>query len=184
MSENLKATLYSDGTEILHVTDSALWSNNSGPAYCWPDTDPQWKERGALYNWYTVETGKLCPAGWHVPSDKEWRQLEFFLGMDESVALTDGFRGKNEGGMLKTTSLWDSPNAGATDELGFKAIPTGRIGDNGEFLYLNAVAFFWSRTLDGTNRPIRRLLYYENGQISRVVATRDFGLSVRCVKDK
>ena len=184
MSENLKATLYNDGTEILHVTDSAAWSNNTGPACCWPDNDPQNKDRGALYNYYVVETQKLCPAGWHVPSAKEWRKLEYYLGMDESVSLTDGFRGENEGGMLKITSLWDSPNFGATNEILFSAKPTGRVGFEGEFLYLNATAFFWTSTRADWNRPMRRLLYFENGQISRSVAMENSGLSVRCIKDE
>ncbi len=182
MSENLKATLYNDGTEILQVTGSAEWASNAGPAYCWYDDDPQWEDRGALYNWYTVNTGKLCPAGWHVPSEIEWREFEYYLGMDEAVALTDGFRGTNEGGMLKTTKLWESPNTGATNELHFSAMPTGRRGYLGEFAYLNTTGFFWTTDTDG-QFPRRRLLLNDEGGISRSGAPENSGLSVRCIED-
>jgi len=43
-------------------------------------------KNGALYNWYTVKTGKLCPTGWHMPSDEEWKQLEMALGMTKEEA--------------------------------------------------------------------------------------------------
>ncbi len=183
MSENLKATLYNDGTEILQVIGDTEWSGNTGPAYCWYDDDPQWEDRGALYNWYTVMTGKLCPAGWHVPSEIEWQKFEYYLGMDEAVALTDGFRGTNEGGMLKTTKLWESPNTGATNELYFSAMPTGRRGYLGDFAYLNSAVFFWTTDTDG-QFPRRRLLLNDEGGISRSGAQENSGLSVRCLKDE
>lgn len=133
MSENLKATTLNNGTEIPLLADSATWSTNTGAAYCWQNNDPELADMGALYSWYTVETGKLCPSGWHVPTDLEWRQFEYFIGMDESVALTDGYRGSNQGGMLKTTTLWQSPNTGAIDAFQFSAKPSGRRGFAGEF---------------------------------------------------
>ena len=185
MSENLRATQLNDGTEIPYVTDSTSWySNGILPAYGWPEYDPKWEERGALYNYYVIETGKLCPAGWHVPSAEEWRELEYYLGMEESTILTDGFRGDNEGGMLKTTTLWDSPNTGATDELGFSALPTGRFGFEGDYGYLNSRTFFWASTRLNWNRPMRRMLDDEHGQLSRSVVMENSGLSVRCVKDE
>ena len=183
MSENLKATLFNDGSQIPLVSDDVIWEGTNGAAYCWYDNNDQVTDRGALYNWQAVETQKLCPAGWHVPSDLEWRQFEYYLGMDESIALTDGFRGSNEGGMLKTTTMWDSPNTGATDEIQYSVVPTGRRGIDGEFLYRNSAAYFWLSDLGAYNHPLRRLLLNEDGRISRSVALRNHGLSVRCVKD-
>jgi uncharacterized protein (TIGR02145 family) len=104
--------------------------------------------------------------------------------MEESTILTDGFRGDNEGGMLKTTTLWDSPNTGATDELGFSALPTGRFGFEGDYGYLNSRTFFWASTRLNWNRPMRRMLDDEHGQLSRSVVMENSGLSVRCVKDE
>ena len=72
MAENLKTTKLNDGTQILRVTDKLTWSKLNIPAYCWDNNDDGEKNKqyGVLYNWYTVETGKLCPTGWHVPSDR------------------------------------------------------------------------------------------------------------------
>ena len=75
MKENLKTTKYNDGTPIPLVAESKAWGNLSTPAYCWFKT-----KYGALYNWYTVNTGKLCPLGWHVPTDAEWTKLITYLG--------------------------------------------------------------------------------------------------------
>ena len=118
MKENLKATKLNDGTNILLETDNATWISLTDPAYCWYNNDASSYKNtyGALYNWFTVETGKLCPTGWHVPSDAEWFTLIDFLG-GESVA----------GGKLKEigNTHWNSPNTGATDEYGFTAITLG-----------------------------------------------------------
>ena len=184
MSENLKATLLNDGTEIPQISDSAEWSINKGPAYCWYDNDPQWKEFGALYSYYTVNTGKLCPGGWHAPSESEWRQLEYYLGMDDAVASTDGYRGSNEGGMLKSTTLWNNPNTGATDELYFSALPAGRRGYLGEFARLNKAAFFWSSETGVGYEPLVRIIVNDSGQISRTTSKINNALSVRCVMDE
>ena len=81
LAENLKTTKYNDGTPVSLVTDNTGWINLSTPGYCWYDNDITNRETyGALYNWYAVQTGKLCPKGWHVPSDAEWTVLTDFLG--------------------------------------------------------------------------------------------------------
>ncbi len=87
LTENLKATKYNDGTSIQFVTDNTLWATLSTPAYCWYNNDGgNYKDiYGGLYNWWAVNTGKLCPTGWHVPSDGEWTTLTSTLG-GENVA--------------------------------------------------------------------------------------------------
>ena len=74
MAENLKTTKFNDGTLIPFVSSNLEWNKLSQPAYCWYNNDElnNRKLYGALYNWFAVETGKLCPLGWHVPTDKEW----------------------------------------------------------------------------------------------------------------
>ena len=69
MAENLRTTMYSDSTSIPLVKDEIKWAILSTPAYCWYKNDEEaFKPTyGALYNWYSVNTGKLCPDGWHVP---------------------------------------------------------------------------------------------------------------------
>jgi uncharacterized protein (TIGR02145 family) len=82
MGENLKTTKLTDGESIPKITDNAAWPNLATPAYCWYNNDETAHKKiyGALYNWYTVNTGKLCPTGWHIPSDDEWKTMIAFLG--------------------------------------------------------------------------------------------------------
>jgi len=106
MAENLKTTRYNDGSNIPLVTDNTAWSNLTTPGYCWYNNDAATYKNvyGALYNWYAVNTGKLCPSGWHVPSEYEWTLLVNYLGGVYAA-----------GGKLKETGTthWYSPNAGA-----------------------------------------------------------------------
>jgi uncharacterized protein (TIGR02145 family) len=116
MAENLETTKYNDGNNIPNISDNVAWSNLTTPGYCWYNNDDSTYKNlyGALYNWYTVNRGKLCPIGWHVPTDAEWTTLTTYLG-GESVA----------GGRLKETGTmhWVSPNVGAINETGFTALP-------------------------------------------------------------
>ena len=120
IGENLKTTRYNDGTPIPLLEDELIWEDaydNKTPAYAWYDNDIINKNiYGALYNWYTVGTDKLCPTGWHVPSKEEYITLAEFAG-GEDIA----------GGKLKETGTthWKSPNTGATNELGLSALPGG-----------------------------------------------------------
>ena len=87
MVENLKTTKYNDGTAIPLVTDNTAWGALTTPGYCWYNNDSATYKNtyGALYNWYAVNTGKLAPTGWHVPTDSEWTVLTTYLG-GQSVA--------------------------------------------------------------------------------------------------
>ena len=80
MAENLRTTLFNDGTPIPLIKDEKEWEQATTPAYCWYDNDKKkhGDTYGPLYNWYTVNTGKLCPVGWHVPSDDDWTALTHF----------------------------------------------------------------------------------------------------------
>lgn len=114
MVENLNTTRYRDGSDILNVTDNTEWSELTIGAYCNYDNDVNNANiYGALYNWYTVNTGNLCPTGWHIPSEGEWTVLISSLG-GESVA----------GGKLKQigTEYWEDPNNPATNEVGFNGL--------------------------------------------------------------
>ena len=117
MVENLKTTRYNDGTDILSITDNTTWENLITPGYCFYNNGVVNKNTyGALYNWYAVNTGKLAPKGWHVPTNDEYTTLITFLG-GESVASS---KLKESG-----TSHWQSPNTEATNQSGFTALPGG-----------------------------------------------------------
>jgi len=98
MVENLKTTRYNDGMAIPNVTDSATWEALTTPAYRWYKNDADtYKNDGAYYNWYVIGTGKLCPSGWHVPSEPEWNVLMNFInryGYGFSAIPASSFRGK------------------------------------------------------------------------------------------
>jgi hypothetical protein len=88
MAENLKTTRYNDNTEIPNVTDDDIWKDLITPAYCCIFNDPATYKNicGAIYNWYAINTGKLCPSGWHVSTDNDWKTLEMYLGMTQEQA--------------------------------------------------------------------------------------------------
>jgi uncharacterized protein (TIGR02145 family) len=175
MAENLKVTKFNNGDDIPFVTDPTSWSNLTSPGYCWYVNTSETNEYGALYNWYTVNSGNLCPTGWHVPSDVEWTTLTNYLG-GTSVA----------GGKLKETGTehWMSPNTGATNETGFTALPGGCRDSNGVYTYMSTGGFYWSTTPVGVStRAWYRYLNYNEATISRLNNNKNTGYSVRCIKD-
>jgi len=184
MVENLKTTKYNDGTAIPNVTDNTAWAHLTTGAYCWYNNDISNKTSyGALYNWYTVNTGKLCPTGWHVPSGAEWTTLVDYLGGWEI-----------NGGKLKEagTTHWQSPNLGATNETGFTGLPgSDRSYNDGLFTDMGRFGFWWSITpyidIWGENRAGYFTLYKD--ETWGDIGTESFGspigngYSVRCLKD-
>jgi uncharacterized protein (TIGR02145 family) len=128
-----------------------------------------------------------------VPSDDEWKQLEMYLGMSQSEADDTGWRGTDEGGKLKATGtieggdgLWDEPNAGATNESGFSALPGGyREPFDGDFYYQGRQGYFWSSSEFDSNCAWVRALIDINSQVGRFSREvyKQHGFSVRCVRD-
>ncbi|RLD65865.1 MAG: hypothetical protein DRI98_14250, partial [Bacteroidetes bacterium] len=188
MAENLKTTKYNDNTDITLVTDQNTWNNLTTPGYCWYNNNQATygNTYGALYNWYTVETGKLCPASWHVPSDEELKQLEMYLGMSQSEADKTSVRGTDEGGKLKETGLthWNTPNAEATNESGFTALPGGRRYYKSSFTFMNIgdKAGWWSATWNSTTNAWSRSIVTGRGEVARGVSDAREGKSVRCLQ--
>lgn len=176
MDANLKTTRFNDNSSIALVTGSSSWTNLSTSAYCWYDNDIGNKNiYGALYNWFAISTGKLCPTGWHVSSDNEWITLATFLG-GESPA----------GGKLKETgtSHWLSPNSGATNEYGFTALPGGwRNGSTGSFESITSYGLWWTSTELSPPDSYYRKIWYNDDKIYRATTPEKYGMSVRCVKD-
>jgi len=176
MAENLKTTKYNDRTSIPLVTDAISWSNLSTPACCWQDNVPARKVTyGVLYNWYTVNTGKLCPSGWHVPSDVEWTKLTNYLG-SENIA----------GGKLKESGFnhWKSPNTGATNETYFSALPGGVRLNSPDALFdkLGEMGGWWTTSYgQDEDLSICRFMYDHNDHVQKFFCPKKYGLSVRCV---
>ncbi len=138
---------------------------------------------GRLYNWETAQN--VCPEGWHLPSDEEWKELEIFLGMSEAEADATMERGILEGGKLKErdTIHWDAPNSLATDEYGFTALPGGGYIWN-SFIGINIAAYFWTSTPTGWEDNVYcRSMGKMHGSIFRGGHSEIIGHSVRCVKE-
>lgn len=191
MKENLKTTRYNDGTEIHLVPEPAEWADLSTPAYSWQNNDESNYKSiyGALYNWYVVETGKLCPAGWHVPTDDDWENLEIALGMSPTDAANEGWRGGNIGSQLAgSENMWvkgSLKNDPGFDKSGFNGIPAGnRIGANGSFGNVGTNCYWWSATEENENNARTRNLYYGSNVVIKSPFNKKYGVSARCVKDE
>lgn len=180
MVENLKSTKYNDGTEIPLITDNTEWKNTTAPAYCWYGNEITNKDPyGALYNWYAVNTGQLCPKGWHVPSESEWTVLVNFLGGE----LVAGGKLKTTGTIEEGDGLWYQPNVDATNETGFTALPGGLRG--GAFFDINWGGVWWTSTEYPSNRAYYFYINNYDGTVgdSDDGGSKDSGHSVRCLKD-
>lgn len=178
MAENLKVTSYRNGDPIPELADTADWLWATGGGYCHLDNNSaNTATYGLLYNGFTVDDVRnLAPAGWHVPSDSEWQVLEDFLGASNAGAKT-----KTTG-----TTLWNSPNLGATNESGFSALPAGVRPPAGIYTNRGEIAFFWSTT-QAIPPPLTanwmRGMGYAELTFRRQQTLLQMGLSVRCVKD-
>ena len=172
MVENLKVTHYRNGNLIPIVTDNTSWSNLTTGAYCNYNNDANnVTTYGRLYNWFTVNDSRnLAPTGWHVPTDAEWVALETYLGV---IA----------GGKLKATTLWNSPNYGATNETGFTAFPGGNRNDYGAYNYVGYFGYWWSSTENGTTYAWCRSMGYGYESVDRLNGNKNYGFSVRCLRD-
>jgi uncharacterized protein (TIGR02145 family) len=189
MAENLKTTRYNDGTAIPLVTDTTAWSNLSTPAFSWYNNDSVSNKAtyGALYNWFAVNTGKLCPTGWHVPSDAEYGTLELYLGVPLTQIDLWGWRGTDQIVQIKNTSGWYAGGNG-TNTTGFSALPGGyRYHVDGSFNGLGKIGVWWSSTEDASTVPSTvswyRRLDGANSNIYKATTEKRAGISVRCIKD-
>jgi uncharacterized protein (TIGR02145 family) len=186
MAENLKTTIYNNGIEIPKVTGNSAWSGLSSGAYCWyNDNGSNAGHYGALYNWYAVNTGNLCPNGWRVPSDEEWKYLEGYADsmyrVGDPVWDTSGLRGYDAGKRLKAASGWRSDGNG-TDIFGFRALPGGE-HLNSFNNTLGSSGFWWSSTEAGASSAWYRSMIYAFDYVSRDSHPKKMGFSVRCLRD-
>jgi uncharacterized protein (TIGR02145 family) len=176
MAKNLRVIHYNDGATIPYVTNNTTWASSTSGAYCMlQNTFNSILTYGALYNWYTVNTGKLCPTGWHVPTDMEWLALTAYLG-GAGVA----------GGKMKETgtSHWYSPNTEADNSSGFSALGGSYIDYNGVFGSEKETAYWWSSTGVSELYAFGNKLFYNNAGISQGGGTAKLsGFSVRCMKN-
>jgi len=195
MVENLRTTKLNDGTSIPLVSDGTAWGALSSPGYCFYNNDVANKNiYGALYNWYTVNTNKLAPTGWHVPSDAEWTTLENYL-----IANGYNYDGTTTGNKiaksLAATTLWKtSTTVGSigydltkNNKSGFAALPGSMRYSSGPYSTIGKPGeegIWWSSMEDGAGLACFRSLSSSNIEVHRVSGSpKGHGLSVRCLLD-
>jgi len=159
MVENLKTSIYNDGSLIPLVVDKTEWSNTNSPAYCWfsNNLETYSDSFGALYNWFIVDSKKICPSGWHVPTKSEWEILITYFGGHKNA--------------IDSIQMSD-----------FKGLNSGSRGCNGNFGIFNA-GFWW--TSDDYSDDAAYGIY--TGDIEKnsmfTSGCKNAGFSIRCVKD-
>lgn len=190
MTQNLRTTRFNNGQAIPQVIDNAVWTSTSSAASAsYNNNIANDIVHGKLYNWYAVgSTNGLCPQGWHVPSDDEWMQLELALGMPFDMVHAMGPRGNAQqvGGKMKAiSSLWSSPNSGATNQSEFYGLPSGlKHHIDGAFDRFGLNALWWtSSTGQLSQNAWYRMLSHDNAAVTRSEFNKRSGYCVRCIKD-
>jgi uncharacterized protein (TIGR02145 family) len=177
MAENLRTTKLNNGSLIPQVESDSIWDFNPHIAFCWYNNDSIYNAKiyGALYNFYTVRTGLLCPIGWHIPRDSDWTILADFLGGPEKA-----------GGKLKDyyTPYWNEPNVCLANNYGFEALPGGkRSSFLGKFGTIRDQGYWWTGTSKNDFIAYARTMYHNNTSIGKIESSIGNGFSARCIKD-
>jgi uncharacterized protein (TIGR02145 family) len=182
MAENLRTTQYNDGTSVTFDKDGSQWFATNSGAYCWlnHEEDKFKTIYGAYYNWRAVNSNKLCPSGWHVPSDPEWKILTTNLGGE----INSGQKIKETGG-----NHWLNPSSNVTNETGFTALPGGYCNFNGIFTsssgnyWMGSEAYWWTSSNAYTGGAYYRVIYPNSNAVLMGSWRNEMGLPVRCLKD-
>jgi uncharacterized protein (TIGR02145 family) len=176
MEENLKVTKFNDGSSIPYIITLSEWSTASTPALCdWNHDIANGQTFGKLYNYYTiVDTRKLCPVGWRMPTSNDFITLESYIGASEAGKLMKSAVGWN---------FWPDPLQGNGNNLsGFNGLPGARRGGD-DFQDFRSIAYWWTTSEFSTSTAISFSLSRENYILSRVLLNKVNGLSVRCIKN-
>ena len=200
MKENLKTTHYADGTSMVDGTNAGNINANYSTKYYFDYNNNPVNTTfyGKLYTWAavmneatpsnTVPSGVqgICPIGWHVPSDEEWKILEGEVDSQysypNSVWNNTGYRGYDAGENMKATNGWNS-NGNGNDLYGFSALPSGRRYSNGGFYNLGNSGNWGSSSETSTSGAVSREVGNSNSNVYRNFYSKDGGGSVRCLKD-
>jgi uncharacterized protein (TIGR02145 family) len=170
MAENLRTTKFNDGTTIPKVTDNEAWNKLNTPAYCWFDNDSTANNgSGAIYNWYTVASGKICPAGWHIPSALEWSLLLSYLAGREIELMKGDYENVND-------FLW----VGGLNQTGFSAERSLMRETEG---YFSGTEYYhlWTSSENDSEEGRFGMIFYNYIGISQ--RSKRSGLPLRCLKD-
>lgn len=177
MGENLKVTKFRDGSNIPVVTDDNTWKNlTTAGMVSYNNDNANDATYGKLYNWFAVNDPRgICPDGWRVPHDNDYRILTEYLDPDDEFA---GGRMKEVG-----TDHWTAPNEGANNSSGFTGLPGGMRFREGQFDHLGLRGLFWTSRSDGDFEAYFLTLTYETPVAHRTFIYKQSGFSCRCIKE-
>ncbi|MBK9292325.1 MAG: fibrobacter succinogenes major paralogous domain-containing protein [Bacteroidetes bacterium] len=191
--ENLKTTVYNNNVPIDYPgSNNWAWENNTIGAYAWYNNDANWKDSyGALYNWHAVNSAnKLCPEGWHVPTNDDWTTLLTFV-RDATTQAGNRLKSCRQvnsplGGECNTSThpRWESHATHyGTDDHGYSALPGGHRNEQGNFFVLGMDAYFWSSSETSNNDQARAYtMGYSYGGAFQNPLPKAQGMAVRCIK--
>jgi uncharacterized protein (TIGR02145 family) len=173
MAENLNADRFRNGEPVTEAKTSEEWLKGE-PAWCYYENDPKnGSKYGKLYNWYAITDPRgLAPQGWHIPASADWETLSKTLGGIGAA-----------GQKMKSTAGWDEKGNG-NNASGFSGLPGGSRENEGTFLNIGTMGFWWSSTplgsgyLSHTLNNVNNYLGWGEGK-----ANDFYGFSIRCVKD-
>jgi len=192
MVENLKTTRYRNGDSIPNVMDATIWANLTSGGFCnYNNITNNASKYGRLYNWYAVSDSRnLAPVGWHVASDADWTTLQNYLianGYNYDGSTVGNYIAKS----LSATTDWFTYSTIGTigndlsknNKTGFTALPGGYRINDGTFANLGYHAFWWTTTESSSTNAVYRYLHFSSSTLSVYPAAKNWGRSVRCVKD-
>lgn len=194
MAGNLKTTKYADGSDIPNLSVNTTWAGATSGAFCWYENDVKnTNPYGALYNWFAVaDSRKICPAGWHVPTDGEWTILESFL-INNGFNFDGTANGNKIAKSMAATTHWDpSTTRGAIgnkdfpssrNKSGFSAYPGGGRSHTGAFDIKGLFGLFWTSTEKSSTEAWAKYLFNDDVTLDRWGDLKKLGYSVRCIKD-
>jgi uncharacterized protein (TIGR02145 family) len=191
-SENLNTSYYTNGDPIDSFNGIYQLSNNANYNGAFELNRIIEFSYGKQYNWYVINDQRgVCPNGWHVSTDCDWMYLENELKMSSQDQESQGWRGGNEGDILKSTTGWEDTNwvhgnpptkTNSKDAIKFNAKPGGQSGFMG-YSGSGENGFWWCAGMDAWDHAWVRQLSSYNSNISRHTESKWVGASIRCVKD-
>jgi uncharacterized protein (TIGR02145 family) len=187
MAEDLKVTSLNDGTKIPEINLKSEWINTNSIA--WSMNNVQCSSSSKLYNYYVVNSGKICPNGWHVPSFDEWFGSN---GLKTYITTFYSNQTNNAGGLLKVTGIdkWLNPNSGANNLTSFDGKPTGGRDLNGDFFDCGSKSIYHTSNIFGGGEAHYVQLSFDSTDLVRISPYRGdasetwkMGTAIRCVKN-
>jgi uncharacterized protein (TIGR02145 family) len=192
---------------VMAHNEEEIYADDPITKICYSDNETNCDTYGALYTWSMamnldpscdttdcsaqIETPHqgICPEGWHIPTDDDFKQLEMAIGMSEAQANSTGWRGSPAGSKLAGNSdLWGATRTIVTtdgfEDSGFMALPAGsRSTDGFSFYNLNVLTVWWSSSQSSSTNSWSRYLNRDYSDVSRYSGNKLLGFSLRCVRD-